>query len=156
MDICSKYVDLHDKIKNIKIAMLTLHDQKGNLRSMPMTTMQTECEGFVWFFTNLDSEKVDEINLNPTVNISYTDRSKEIFVSISGKAETIKKSQKISELWKPYMEEWIPGGLENKDLALLRVEMQQAEYWNGNKMVEIWDFTASVKSPEMLPGNIYS
>src|SRR5436190_20807907 len=100
MDICNKYVELHNKIKNIKIAMLTFSDEKGILRSVPMTTMQTECEGNVWFFTSSDSEKVDEIRRNPHINLSYVDQQKEMYVSVSGMAEIVSNKQKMVELWK--------------------------------------------------------
>lgn len=148
MDICKKYVELHDKIKHIKIAMLTIQDEKGYYRSRPMITMKTECEGNVWFFTNLDSEKVEEIRKNPSVNLSYADQAEEIYVSIAGRAEVVNDQQKMEEFWKPVLEEWFPGGLKNNDLALLKIEMEQAEYWDGNSMVEIWDTTAAVKVDE--------
>ena len=148
MDICKKYVELHDKIKHIKIAMLTIQDEKGYYRSRPMITMKTECEGNVWFFTNLDSEKVEEIKKNPNVNLSYADQEGEIYVSIAGRAEVVNDNQKMEEFWKPVLEEWFPGGLKNNDLALLKIEMEQAEYWDGNSMVEIWDTTAAVKVEE--------
>lgn len=150
MDICKKYVELHDKIKHIKIAMMTIQDEKGYLRSRPMITMKTECEGNVWFFTNLDSEKVEEIHLNPMVNLSYADQAGEVYVSIAGKATLVRDRAKMEELWKPVLEEWFPGGLANNDLALLKIEMEQAEYWNGSNMVEIWDTTAAVKVQDEL------
>jgi general stress protein 26 len=145
MDICKKYVELHDKIKHIKIAMLTIKDDHGTLRSMPMITMKTECEGNIWFFTNLDSDKVGEIERNSTINLSYTDQEEEVYVSISGRATVVKDNYKMQELWKPVLEEWFPGGLADNDLALLRIEMEHAEYWNGRNMVQIWDTTSAVK-----------
>lgn len=150
MDICKKYVELHDKIKHVKIAMMTIRDEKGYLRSRPMITMKTECEGNVWFFTNLDSEKVEEIHLNPMVNLSYADQAGEMYVSIAGKATVVRDKARMEEFWKPVLEEWFPGGLANNDLALLKIEMEQAEYWDGSNMVEIWDTTAAVKVRDEL------
>ena len=154
MDICKKYVELHNKIKHIKIAMLAIHDEHGHVRSMPMMTMQTECEGNVWFFTDLESDKVAEISRNPHVNLSYVDQQDEIYVSIAGRAEIIRDDQKMSQLWKPIMEQWFPGGLKDNSLALLRIEMQQAEYWNGNSMVQIWDTTEAMKTYEEFPDGL--
>lgn len=146
MDICRKYVELHNKIKNINIAMLTLHSENGRLRSMPMITMKTECEGNVWFLTNLDSDKVEEIRKNPQVNLSYSNQAGEVYVSISGTAIIVEDKVKIKELWKSSMEEWLPGGPESNDIALLKIEMLQAEYWDGKNMVQIWDSTDVVKT----------
>ena len=140
MVTCKKYSMLHDKIKGIKIAMLTLMDGSGKLKSIPMTTMQTECEGNIWFFTHLDSEKTEHLT-NKSINVTYTDSYNEIYVSISGKAELITNRAKISELWKPNLEEWAPGGLNNPSLVLVKVNMEEAEYWNNKqgKMLSLWD-----------------
>lgn len=156
MDICRKYVELRDKIKHIRVAMLTVHGSKGSLRSMPMITVQTDCEGYVWFFTNLESEKVEEIKRDPSVNVSYTDQAAQVYVSISGRAEIVEDRGRIEEYWKPSMQEWFPEGLESSDLALLKIEMLQAEYWNGKNMVQIWDMTDAVKPTGMIPDDIYS
>jgi general stress protein 26 len=146
MDICRKYVELHDKIKHIRIAMLTLEeDEKGGLRSVPMVTMQTECEGNIWFFTSLDSEKVDQIQRNPNVNLTYADQRGKQYVSITGKAEIIKDENKMKELWKPNMEEYFPGGLNSPDLGLVKVKMEHADFWNENNTTEIWDTSDAVK-----------
>jgi general stress protein 26 len=146
MDICRKYVELHNKIKNIKIAMLTLHNESGKLRSMPMLTIKTECEGNIWFFTNLDSDKVNQLRTNPEVNLSYSDQSSEVYVSVSGRAEIVEDKKLVKEFWKPDLEEWLSAGPESNDIALMKVEMVQAEYWNGNNMVQIWDTTDVVKT----------
>jgi general stress protein 26 len=155
MDICRKYIELHDKIKNIKIAMLTVRDDRNRLRSMPMITMQTECEGNIWFFTSLDSEKVDEIKRNNQVSLTYVDQKNEIYVSIEGKAELVDNKEKMRELWKPVMEDWFTGGVESPNLGLLKIEMQQAEYWNGKNMIQIWDTTHAVKEHGEFPELTY-
>ena|SRR6185312_7052926 len=143
MVTCKKYSRLHDKIKNIKIAMLTFAYSNGKLKSNPMTTMQTECEGNIWFFTQLDSEQAEEVQKNPLVNISYTDSYTETYVSISGKAEIVTERSKMNELWKPNLEEWLPGGLNNPKLCLLKVLMEEAEYWDNScsKMLNLWDYS---------------
>ncbi|HEY8400509.1 MAG TPA: pyridoxamine 5'-phosphate oxidase family protein [Cytophagaceae bacterium] len=141
METCKKYVELHDRIKNIKTAMLTTMHENGCLRSMPMTTMQTECEGNVWFFTNLASLKVDEIEKHRCVNVSYSDVDNETYVSISGKAEVVRDRTKMEELWKPVLKAYFPNGINDPNLALLKVQIEEAEYWDSssNKMVQLWD-----------------
>lgn len=141
METCKKYVRLHDLIKHIRIAMLTTVEDNGCLRSMPMTTMKTECEGFVWFFTNFDSQKVEEILNNNCVNVSYADPSSDIYVSITGHAEITRDKNKMDTLWKPNLCEWFPRGLEDPDLALLKIHIKEAEYWDRKegKMTQVWE-----------------
>jgi|SRR6185437_1313184 len=143
MVTCKKYSLLHDKIKNITIAMLAFTDNNGRLKSIPMTTMQTECEGYIWFFTELDSQHTESIFKNSLVNVSYTDSYKDIYVSISGKAEIVIDHNKMNELWKPNLEKWLPKGLNNPKLCLLKVQMEEAEYWDDkcSKMLNLWDYS---------------
>ncbi|GAL86442.1 pyridoxamine 5'-phosphate oxidase [Sporocytophaga myxococcoides] len=149
MVTCKKYTELHDMIKDIKIAMLTTVESNGCLRSVPMTTMQTECEGLVWFFTNFDSQKVEDIRINSCINVTYSDIQKNVFVSVTGKAEVVKDPLKMQELWKPVLTAYFPGGLEDPDLGLLKVSIDEAEYWDSRtgKMIQVWEMSKdAVKS----------
>lgn len=143
MVTCKKYTELHDMIKDIKIAMLTTVESNGCLRSVPMTTMQTECEGLVWFFTNFDSQKVEDIRINNCINVAYSDIHKNVFVSVTGKAEIVKDPIKMEQLWKPVLSAYFPGGLEDPDLGLLKVSIDEAEYWDSRtgKMIQVWEMS---------------
>ncbi|MFN6946726.1 MAG: pyridoxamine 5'-phosphate oxidase family protein [Cytophagaceae bacterium] len=146
MDICRNYVELYNLIKDIKVAMLTTQDSMDCMRSVPMLTMKTECEGNIWFFSDIDSKKMEELRKNRCVSLSYTDVTKNIFVSISGKAEIVTSRSKMEEMWKPYLNEWFPGGPEFDDLALLKIHMEYAEAWDveEKKMMRIWDVSHAV------------
>jgi general stress protein 26 len=143
MVTCKKYTELHDMIKDIKIAMLTTVESNGCIRSVPMTTMQTECEGLVWFFTNFDSQKVEDIRINNCINVTYSDIQKNVFVSVTGKAEVVKDPVKMQELWKPVLTAYFPDGLEDPDLGLLKVSIDEAEYWDSRtgKMIQVWEMS---------------
>ncbi|WMJ73346.1 pyridoxamine 5'-phosphate oxidase family protein [Cytophagaceae bacterium ABcell3] len=148
MNYCQNYNVFRDLIKDIKIAMLSTQDHLGCIRSIPMMTMKTECEGVVWFFTNFNTEKVSEIRENRCVNLAYTDVERGIYVSVSGKAEIVNNRSKMQEMWKPWLNEWISAGLEDESLALLKIHMEKIEYWNEEegKMVQIWDQSQAVYS----------
>jgi general stress protein 26 len=36
----------------------------------------------------------------------------------------------MEELWTPELKAWFPEGLEDPELALLKIETSQAEYWD--------------------------
>jgi general stress protein 26 len=118
-------------IKGIRIAMLTTTEHDGTLRSRPMATQQHEFDGDLWFFTAKSSHKVVEIGADYHVNLSYADPSDNRYVSISGTAELVTDRQKAEELWNPILKAWFPKGLEDPDLALLKVTPTQAEYWDS-------------------------
>jgi general stress protein 26 len=123
---------LGEMIKEIKFAMLTTAEPDGTLRSRPMATQATEFNGELWFFTAASAPKVDEIEQDHHVNLSYAAPDKNLYVSVSGKARMVRDKQKAEELWNPAYKAWFPKGLDDPDLALLKVSATQAEYWDSS------------------------
>lgn len=123
---------LGEMIKEIKFAMLTTAEPDGTLRSRPMATQTTEFDGTLWFFTAASAPKVEEIEQDHHVNLSYAAPDKNLYVSVSGKARMMRDRQKAQELWNPAYKAWFPKGLEDPDLALLKVNVEQAEYWDSS------------------------
>src|SRR5687768_11989264 len=63
---------LTELVKEIKFAMLTTTDTDGSLRSRPMATQTAEFDGqTLWFFTEANSPKSQEIANHHEVNVSY-------------------------------------------------------------------------------------
>lgn len=131
---------LNDMIKDIRVAMLTTHDQQGFLRSRPMVTQQAAFDGALWFFTRASGDTSAEIRNNQQVNVSYADHDKSIYVSLSGEAEILQDTHKARSLWNTFVQAWFPNGPEDPDLALLKVTVQQAEYWDSpsSKMIRLF------------------
>ena len=93
---------LGDLIKATKAGMLTtVADEEGTLRSRPMSTQQVEFDGDLWFLTNIDSAKTDEIGREHRVNISYADSRDNRYISVSGAARVSGDEAKIKSLWSP-------------------------------------------------------
>lgn len=129
---------LREMIKDINIAMLTTLDEHGALlRSRPMATQQVEFDGDLWFFTALDAPKVDEVQEKRQVSVSYVHKNHERFVSMSGWGTIVTDMAKKEELWNPALKIWFPKGLDDPNLALLKVEVEQGEYWEGSNNVEL-------------------
>ena len=119
-------------IKKIDFAMLTTCDDDGTLRSRPMSTNgEVEFDGDLWFFTRASSHKVEEIERRPQVCASFADPGKQNYVSMSGRAELVRDTNKIKELWKPELKAWFPDGTNDPDIALLKVHVSKAEYWDA-------------------------
>jgi general stress protein 26 len=118
-------------IEDIKFAMLTTVEEDGTLRSRPMSTVEMDAEGNLWFFTALSSPKIDEIEQHREVNLSYMRTDKQEYVSISGTSTIVHDKEKMVALWSPWLKPWFPEGLNDPNLALLKVIMNEAEYWNA-------------------------
>jgi general stress protein 26 len=65
------------------------------------------------------------------VNIGYAKPDSQRYVSVSGTAGLVHDQAKIKELWNPIFKALFPQGLEDPDLARLKVSVEQAEYWDS-------------------------
>lgn len=123
---------LRDLVKDINYCMLTSVDDDGSLHSRPMATnREIEDNGDLWFFTKASSHKVDEISRDQHVNVSFAAPDKQNYVSLSGKAILVRDRAQIEALWKPDLKAWFPEETNDPDIALIRVSVEKAEYWDS-------------------------
>lgn len=122
---------LAQMIKDIRIAMLTTVEPDGRLRARPMAAQEVAFDGTLWFFTKVTAPKVDEIQHNQRVSISFAAPDQGRYVSITGTAELVRDADRLRALWSPTFRAWFPDGPEDPYLALLKVEVELAEYWDG-------------------------
>jgi general stress protein 26 len=136
---------INSLIKDIQIAMLTTNDD-GVLRSRPMQTQEFDFDGDLWFFTNSQTHKAEEIEKDNRVNVSFTKPDENIFVSLSGTAQIVEDQEKIKELWSVLYEAWFPKGLEDPNLALLKISVEHAEYWQAtaSSVLEVYGILKSM------------
>ena len=119
-------------LENIDIAMLTTVGANGYLVSRPLSTQQAQFDGKrVWFFTEADSPKIDEIRRHPKVNLAYASKDKNTYVSLAGDARVSRDQAKIDELWNDAMKAFFPKGRNDPNLVLLEIVVRTAEYWDG-------------------------
>lgn len=157
----AKHNDQHDDIKKlsdliegINIAMLTTVDEDGTLRSRPMGTQQIEFDGDLWFFTGADSAKVEEVRQEQQVNVAYAEPKQQRYVSVSGIAQVVRDRQKMKELWNPIFKAWFPEGLDDPNLALLKVHVEKAEYWESANgvVVQLVGFAKALLTGQQYQG----
>ncbi len=128
-------------IKATKFAMLVTEDQ-GHLRGRPMAASQQEFDGTLWFFTHASSHKVSEVAKDDRVCVTYAEASKQDYVSLSGKAVLVRDRATIDAHWSEILKAWFPGGREDPDIALLKIRVEQAEYWDSpnSKVVQLYGY----------------
>ncbi len=129
-------------IKDAHVAMLTSED--GNhLRSRPMVASQENFDdGCLWFFTRDDSPKVDQVQADHKVNVSYASTSESSYVSLAGSAALVKDRAVIDQHWNDKAKAWFPKGKDDPAVAMLKVTIEQAEYWDttSSKMVTAYEY----------------
>lgn len=132
---------LRDKIKDIRIAMLTTLEQDGDFHTRPMATHAMDPDGSMWFFTYDNSHKVEEVRQDHRVSVAFSAPDDEVYVTTTGTAEVVKDQAKINELWSDFLKTWFPNGKEDPHIALLKVSIHAGEYWDrpGGKMVKLFE-----------------
>jgi general stress protein 26 len=123
------FAKLAQLIRDIRVALLTTMDRDGNFHTRPVQTLQLEGDQALWFFTDWSSSKVDELNHDVRVSLGYADPSKNVYCAVSGLGRLLRDIQKAKQLWSMEQRAYYPDGPEDKRLALLRVQIEHAEYW---------------------------
>ncbi|MEO6825102.1 MAG: pyridoxamine 5'-phosphate oxidase family protein [Nitrosospira sp.] len=136
--------ELGNLIEDIRFAMFTTRSSDGALHSRPMTTQKADTDDpfaheRLWFFMSRASKTVIELTADPRVNLAYVDTSKDIYISVYGSGRLVEDPEIKKALWSKMNEAWFPRGPEDPDLALVGVEVKDAEYWNvtDSKLVQV-------------------
>jgi general stress protein 26 len=109
-------------------AMLVTRGSDGRMHSRPLAVAHVD--GIVLYFaTALESPKVKEIEADPRVNVCLQGGG-DRFVSIVGTARVVRERSRIEGLWSEPWKLWFPEGKTDPSLCLLRVEPEEAEYWD--------------------------
>lgn len=128
-------------IKDIKFGMLVTHDFEGDtLHARPMSLVQEEYDGTLYFFTNKKEAKVYEVRNDHQICITFSDVSNQTYVSLSGKAHLTNDKKLVDRYWNPWVAAWFPEGKEDPDLTMLEVKIESGEHWNTNenKLIQLF------------------
>ena len=135
-----KLDELYELIDGIEVAMLTTRRADGHLVSRPMQTQERETGLDLWFMTNVETHKLDDLMTDPHVNLAYyKDRSRE-WVSVAGLATVSTDQDLVRELYKPDWKAWLgdeggdrDGSANDPRIALILVETESVTYMKVTK-----------------------
>jgi general stress protein 26 len=95
----------------------------------PMQVQEVDEDGDLWFFSGSDSEHNGHLELDPQVQLFFSNPDADEYLTIHGVAHVLRDAEKVRDLWKPMVKEWFPEGREDPRLTLLRVEPLSAHCW---------------------------
>lgn len=152
-----KLSDLYDLIDGIEIAMLTTRRADGHLVSRPMAVQKRTAGTDLWFMTDDETHKLDELAHDPHVNVAfYKDRTRE-WVSVSGRAILSKNKDLIHGLYARDWKAWLgdqggsrDGGPDDPRICLILVEADRIVYGKKDRPTPIvlWEVAKA-----MITGN---
>lgn len=128
-----------DLVKDIPITMFTTYGADGP-RSLPMARQQVDAAAELWFITARDTRHVRDVADEPRVSLTFS--SRDTWVACAGRAAIVDDTAKLEELWNSFAEAWLPGGPEDPNAVLLRVDVDEVEYWDtpGGKVASLISF----------------
>lgn len=127
-------------IKDISIAMFVTQGDDGKLSARPMSAVNTEFSGALWFMTAGDSAKLEEVRASRNVLVAYAEPKDQNYVSARGRAEIVRDKAKIKEFWSEAARVWFPKGPDESDIALIRVDVESAEYWDAPSATMVYAY----------------
>jgi general stress protein 26 len=127
---------LKSLVEDIRFCMYTTFEN-GKIESRPMTTLDVDEEGNVWFFTSRHTEIANETGNGEEVTLIYSHPGDNTYLSVSGYATIADDEAKKEELWSPLSKAWFPEGKDDPNLVVLKVTTDEAAYWDSpsSKMV---------------------
>lgn len=138
---------LAEILEGHRVAMLTINEPPTGLTSRPMTPLELDRDGAIWFMasrkTMLPLVKKDQ---GPElVNLAFVRHDASDYVSLAGEAELIDDVQRKHELWMLAGRPWFDGPTD-PDLVLLRIKPRRAEIWDGpdSRAIRVLAMAASV------------
>lgn len=131
---------LDELIDDFQTAMLVTRSIAGKLRARPMAIARHVDGGRLYFATRADDGKLEEILSSSDVAVTMQEKGQ--YLSISGTARIQTDRLLAEELWSESMRVWFPEGASDRQLTIIVVEPQYAEYWDrtGLRRLEfLWE-----------------
>jgi general stress protein 26 len=115
-----------------------------------MTAIEIDIDGYLWFFSSLQSELVADVSMQPSANVSFAEPKESFYLSLAGHAQFVKDRAQYEEIWKPVVRPWFPRGVDDPDLVLMRFQITDAMYWSSemNRMVKLMKLVTAAATGE--------
>jgi general stress protein 26 len=82
------------------------------------------------FMTNRQSRKVKEIERTGKLTLAYQYDRDGAYVCLMGPARVLADIPLKRSMWTPDADRWFPGGPENPDVVIVRLETNRIELWS--------------------------
>jgi general stress protein 26 len=94
----------------------------------PMTAqLDKDADSAIWFFTSKHSRYAAE----GAATATYCAVSHDLFARFHGTLVRETSRARLDKQWSPQVEAWFPGGKEDPDLLMLRMDLGEAKIWGS-------------------------
>ncbi len=133
-----------DIVEKARVGMLTTQFG-GGLRARPLHARPDRDAGVIWFITDVRGAKDDEIGADHDVGLVFVDQRDRVYLSVTGRASVMRDAAKTKEVWTETDDIWLPGGPDDPNVRLLRMQPVKAELWDGPSSAAVVAFEFVIK-----------
>ncbi len=108
------------------IVMLQLKSDPES--AAPMTAqLDKDANSAIWFFTSRTNRFAE---MGPA-NAILESKGHDVFASFDGNLTEETSRERLEKQWNNFVEAWFPGGKDDPDLLMLRMDLGEAAIWAG-------------------------
>ncbi|MES2604010.1 MAG: pyridoxamine 5'-phosphate oxidase family protein [Pseudomonadota bacterium] len=96
----------------------------------PMSVLQVDEQGSLWFMSSKDSVKNQELQNDSEVKLYFQGSQHSDFLELHGYATVSTDKAKIKELWKPIIKTWFTEGIDDPRITVIQVTPTDGYYWD--------------------------
>lgn len=123
-DVAKLKKDLWSKLAASPFVMVGLMDSAEH--HIPLTAQLDEDQvDTMFFFIGKDNRLAQ----GGKAMIHFAAKGHDYFACLDGTARIDNDFAQIEKLWSPQVQAWFPGGKDDPNLALLRIDLDSAELW---------------------------
>lgn len=97
--------------------------------AVPMSPqLDKHADSAIWFFTSKQSKFA---SLGP-VTATFEGKGHDIYARFHGNLAVETGKERFDQFWNNFVEAWYDGGKDDPDILFLRMDLGEAEIWNGD------------------------
>ena len=115
-----------EAMKESSFVMLQLDADQDS--AAPMTAqLDKDANSAIWFFTERDSRFAA---LGPAT-VTYESTGHDVFCRFSGILQEETSRERLEKHWSNFVQAWFPGGKDDPNLLMMRMDLGNASIWAG-------------------------
>ncbi|MXO64642.1 general stress protein [Altererythrobacter endophyticus] len=97
--------------------------------AVPMTAqLDKDADSAIWFFTGRDHY----LATGGPATATFSSKGQDLFARFRGRLTEETSQERLDKEWSHFIEAWFPGGKQDPNLLMLRMDLEDAEIWDSD------------------------
>ena len=121
---------LFQVLEEVRTGMLGIMDSGQHMQ--PMTHFVDAQDETLWFITSQSADLVRAVGMGAQAEYCVIDPEARTHASLLGPITRCSDRRQLEKLWSPAVGAWFEGGIDDPDVALLRLTLREAAVWTSS------------------------